>query len=63
LIAPGFEGVGLILMDKPMVPLVPMQLDAATFKVPDEKEELYFTITFIVPCPLTIDALKGAVHM
>ena len=43
--------------------LVPQLLLAVTFSMPEVNEAEKSTVTFVVPCPLAMAALAGAVQL
>ena len=58
------EGVaGLDRMLSVLAPLVPQLLVAVTFSVPVVNDAEKLTVTALVPCPLAMDALAGAVQL
>lgn len=58
------EGVaGFDKMLSVRAPLVPQLLVAVTEREPEIHEAEKLTVTALVPCPLTIDALAGAVQL
>jgi hypothetical protein len=58
------EGVaGFDKMLSVRTPLVPQLLAAVTERLPEIHEAEKLTVTELVPCPLMMDALAGAVQL
>ena len=63
LIVPTVPGNVVLVTDFVRTALVPEQFEDTTVKLPETKEDVNSTTTLKLPCPDTMLALAGAVHV